>query len=57
MTTRALTNKLRRAIAKKKMELEVGKVPECGYVVVVDKFDESLPEFVYQITRASLPDV
>ena len=55
MTTKALTNKLRRAIANKQAEIVADTVPECGYVVVGDKFDESLPEFVYQIIRSAIP--
>ena len=54
MTTKALTNKLRRAIAKKKMEKEAGRPPESGWVVYLDKFNKKLPETVYQIIRAPI---
>lgn len=52
MSIKALTAKLRRAIAKQQAEMKASQVPDCGLVVAGDEFDESLPEFVYQIIRA-----
>ncbi len=54
MATKALTNKLRRAIAKRKMEREACRPPECGWVVYGNKFNKKLPETVYQIIRAPI---